>query len=213
MLLPLLILPALAHAAPVTADTPTPGAASMTQERFKDLTARMRVLAIIGTQAVVSVPSQQSADAIPMKLTVKHKEAFLLAGRQLYPLVENSTLSVFLVSGRGEVGEAVYSGTVATQSAMSHGVAAGSGAWVVMPGASLKETLHGWTAQAGWVLVWELGERDDFTTGAGDTYAVDFKAAVRALFDALPARIRIRAVLHPDNEPPLLYVTRDEGGR
>lgn len=85
--------------------------------------------------------------------------------------------------------------------------------WVVKAQSHLRETLREWATEAGWDVWWALPEQDDFRAEAGDTYKGDFKSAVRGLFDSLPAQIRIRAELRPDNVPPLLFVTRDEGVR
>lgn len=85
--------------------------------------------------------------------------------------------------------------------------------WVVKPGALLQDTLTEWTSQAGWAFVWGLPEKEAVRLQAGNTWHGDFKAAIYELIDSLPPTIRIRVVLAPENIPPLLHVTRDEGVR
>ncbi len=87
------------------------------------------------------------------------------------------------------------------------------GEWAVTAGASLRETLGAWGAKANWSLVWLTGEQSDYQLMAAHVFHTDFKSAVRGLFDSLPGTVRLRAELRPDNSPPLVFVTRDEGVR
>ena len=96
---------------------------------------------------------------------------------------------------------------------MPASVASGERVLEVKPGSFLRETLQEWSARAGWSFYWGLGDDVDFRLEVGANYPSDFKAAVYKLFSSLPESIRIRAELRVDNSPPLLYVTRDEGGR
>lgn len=84
--------------------------------------------------------------------------------------------------------------------------------WIVRSGSLLRETLSEWCKQEGWAIVWNLSDKEDFRLEAGHVYPNDFKSAVAELINSLPAKVRIRVELRPDNSPPLLYVTKDEGG-
>lgn len=88
--------------------------------------------------------------------------------------------------------------------------------WAVETGDSLRDKLRTWAKLSGWGLVWDYVDaagNSDFEAGAADTYHGDFRTAVRELFAAMPAKIRIRAEFRSDNNPPFLYVTREEGVR
>lgn len=88
--------------------------------------------------------------------------------------------------------------------------------WAIHGGDSLRATLEAWAARAGWAVSWtykgEFG-KDDFRAGAAGIYSGDFKKAVRDLFESLPQAVKIRVELVSDNNPPLVYVTREEGVR
>jgi hypothetical protein len=123
---------------------------------------------------------------------------------------------VIRVSYRGAIPMAASLPSPALRSPSAESASASSSggpALEVKPGSYLRETLLEWSARAGWSLYWGLGDDVDFRLEVGATYPSDFKAAVYKLFSSLPESIRIRAELRVDNSPPLLYVTRDEGGR
>ena len=231
VLLPLLVASALSQVSPaVAADKTkhhaavpvTPAAAVTTSAEVTQTLSKLTVVALIGDQAMVALPMNVN-DASPITITIRDKEPFVMAGRLLYPVIEQGQLKVFLAEGRPDAAtfqelvrnsSPVFSGTVAVNSGNRRpGELGGSGAWVVKSGDFLKDTLAEWVTKAGWSLVWSLGEREDFRVNTGDVYESDFKTAVHSLFDSLPPTVRIRAELRPDNDPPLLYVTRDEGGR
>lgn len=88
-----------------------------------------------------------------------------------------------------------------------------SKSWELRPGIFLRAALQEWANEAGWSLVWAMPERDDFRIDSGNRFTGDFKDAVVGLFDALPQHIQIFAELRPDNSPPLIYVTREQGVR
>jgi len=83
--------------------------------------------------------------------------------------------------------------------------------WQVRSGSYLHDTLAEWTTKAGWGFEWAMPPDQDFRMGASDTYEGDFKTVIKTLIDALPQGVRIRAELRPDNSPPLLYVSAEEG--
>lgn len=85
--------------------------------------------------------------------------------------------------------------------------------WEVKSGANLRATLQEWSTNAGWTLVWGLPDDADFRFDTGNIYVKDFKATIHDLFNSLPHTVRIRAELRPDNIPPLLYITNQEGTR
>jgi hypothetical protein len=108
---------------------------------------------------------------------------------------------------------ALRSASAESASAPASAPSSGGPALEVKPGSYLHETLLEWSARAGWSLYWGLGDDVDFRLEVGAKYPSDFKDAVHKLFDSLPESMRIKAELRVDNSPPLLYVTRDEGGR
>ena len=85
--------------------------------------------------------------------------------------------------------------------------------WVLKRGQFLRETLQAWSDKAGWSLVWHMPEKEDFRFDSDIRFGGDFKEAIIKLFDALPVSIQIFAELRPDNIPPLLYITREQGLR
>lgn len=85
--------------------------------------------------------------------------------------------------------------------------------WAVESGSFMRDTLTKWAAKAGWSIVWNMPENEDFRIDSANAYGGDFSEAVRSLFDSLPPHIQIFATQVPDNMPPLLYVTREPGAR
>lgn len=85
--------------------------------------------------------------------------------------------------------------------------------WLLKRGSFLREALQEWADQAGWALVWHMPDKEDFRFDSDNRFSGDFKDAVIGLFDALPASIQIFAELRPDNVPPMLYITREQGVR
>lgn len=85
--------------------------------------------------------------------------------------------------------------------------------WALKHGQFLREVLQTWSDKAGWSLVWHMPEKEDFRFDADIRFGGDFKEAIINLFNALPASIQIYAELRPDNIPPLLYITREQGIR
>lgn len=85
--------------------------------------------------------------------------------------------------------------------------------WQVRAGDLLSQTLRGWATKAGWVLVWDFPEKEDFRLGVSNAFHADFKSAVYRLVDSLPPGVRIQVNLHQENSPPLIHVMREEGGR
>lgn len=83
--------------------------------------------------------------------------------------------------------------------------------WNVKSGDYLRETLSDWVARAGWNLVWAAGDKDDFQFLGSNTFHSSFKDAVTDLFASFPSNIHLRNEMRIDNDPPMLYVTRDEG--
>ena len=89
--------------------------------------------------------------------------------------------------------------------------------WQARANDGLEATLERWRLKSGWDLTWnyrdeQTGERSDLTLGGGLHCAGSFKDAVRALIDALPSDVRIRARLVSANSPPLLRIDNDNGG-
>jgi len=85
--------------------------------------------------------------------------------------------------------------------------------WVVKPGSRLRAVLEDFTNRAGWVL--EINYKDeqtledkDLILGGGLHAEGDFKTAINAVFNSLPANAKIDAELWSDNNPPTLYVFR-----
>lgn len=85
--------------------------------------------------------------------------------------------------------------------------------WQVRSGDLLSQTLKDWSAKAGWALVWDFPEKDDFRLGASNVFHADFKSAIYSLINSLPASVRIQVNLHQENSPPLIHVMSEEGGR
>ena len=85
--------------------------------------------------------------------------------------------------------------------------------WIVKKNGLLSETLQGWSHRAGWSLVWSMPNGQDFRLNTGNSYSGDFTSAVKGLINSLPSSVHIQVQLRPDNTPPLVYVTNDEGNQ
>lgn len=86
--------------------------------------------------------------------------------------------------------------------------------WIVKPGSNLRAVVSEFARTAGWADEWDFKdaqtlEDKDFVLGAGMRIEGDFKTAIRAIFNALPAKVKIRAELVPDNDPPTIYIVRE----
>ncbi len=80
------------------------------------------------------------------------------------------------------------------------------GAWAVVRGRTLKNTLDGWTAQAGWLLDWRV--EADFEVGTGAVWRGDFGTAVRGLMNAISPQHGLGVQMLAGNTPPILVVHR-----
>jgi hypothetical protein len=76
----------------------------------------------------------------------------------------------------------------------------------VVPGRTLKNTLDGWTAQAGWLLDWRV--EADFEVGTGAVWRGDFGIAVRGLMNAISPQHGLGVQMLAGNTPPILVVHR-----
>lgn len=85
--------------------------------------------------------------------------------------------------------------------------------WNIKSGETIRSAVQEWAQRAGWHLVWQLEDREDFRFLAGNRFSGDFKSAVYGLFNSLPLDVKVRAELRPDNTPPMVLITRDEGIR
>jgi hypothetical protein len=87
--------------------------------------------------------------------------------------------------------------------------------WTVGQGSQIRATLESWASEAGWVVVWVPTEVD-LTAGISQTYYSSFDTAVKRMFAAIPfdslaPSQRLSVDLRTDNNPPLVYVFRDDG--
>lgn len=82
--------------------------------------------------------------------------------------------------------------------------------WSVDKGEYLGDVFRRWADRAGWTYEWALPPQDDFQLGAKDSYTGEFQDVIRELVESLPVTVRIQVHLVPENNPPLLYVTREE---
>jgi hypothetical protein len=73
-------------------------------------------------------------------------------------------------------------GQRAAHTSASTGLGA-NGKWAVLAGSSLRGTLQGWAAAAGWTLVWDSPV--DYQIRASVTFTGDFLEAVGRLVDAV----------------------------
>lgn len=100
--------------------------------------------------------------------------------------------------------------------AIAAAAAAAPPVWSFKAGDSLRKTLAGWTQRAGWSFIWSLPDSEDLTLRVGNTYTTDFKSAVRSLFNSIPSSPetdQIRVQFRNRNDPPLLFITNDQGAR
>lgn len=82
--------------------------------------------------------------------------------------------------------------------------------WSVTAGTTLHEVVQKWADAAGWSLAWTLPEKEHLRIDASNIFVGEFKDAVIELFNALPPDIQIFAELRIQNNPPLIYVTRQQ---
>lgn len=90
--------------------------------------------------------------------------------------------------------------------------------WIVQNGSYLREVVRSFASRAGWVEVWNYKdsqtlEDKDIVIGGGMRVEGDFKEAITALFNALPASAKLKVELWPDNFPPTVYITREGAGQ
>lgn len=86
--------------------------------------------------------------------------------------------------------------------------------WIVKPGSHLRAVVSEFAKTAGWKDEWNYKDEQtledkDLVLGGGMRIEGDFKTAVHAIFNALPAKAKIRAELVPDNNPPTLFIMRE----
>ena len=83
--------------------------------------------------------------------------------------------------------------------------------WDAPSNASLKQTLEGWSRNAGWEVSWayvdeQTNTATDLTLGGGKKCQGSYKDAVRTLIDSLPEGDHVVAEMWSGNSPPLLRV-------
>lgn len=218
-------------AVPVQASVPAPTPAAKTPELVRVL-ASYNLAAIVGASAILQASSPQQG--MSERLILRSGRPFDVAGVLVTPTISEAGVSfttpassaspfyyAALTSGGGGGGGGDGSSS-STSAAKPPGVVVATAAvqvpapvatWDAKSGASIRSSLKEWSDRAGWQLVWALDEREDYRLMAGNNFSGDFKMAVTGLFNSLPLDIKVRAELRPDNTPPMIYITRDEGIR
>lgn len=81
--------------------------------------------------------------------------------------------------------------------------------WTANEGATLSDTLSGWSSRAGWKLIWESDS--DFRLAAGGQFEGDFQDAAQGLIEAFGrTRPRLRATFYAGNSVLRVWAERAE---
>lgn len=180
--------------------------------RLRDALSSLTVVAIVGESAIMK--TERLIPGLPRDLTMKSGRTFAVLGVPVVPTVLGSSVEFFTpnsstpvsVSRLGEQGAEVLE-------AEAYKPESADVVWQIQAGSSIRAAITDWSQRAGWQFVWELDEREDFQFMAGNRFTGDFRAAVFGLFNSLPQDVKVRAELRPDNTPPMVLITRDEGIR
>jgi len=198
-------------AAPMGVATSRIGADSgVSQSALRAALASLSVVAIVGESAILK--AERPVAGLPRELTVRTGRTFAVLGVAVTPAVTANTVEFttavsaapISIARLGEVGAEVVEQAL---------VAAPEEEWVIEAGNTIRNSVQSWADRAGWQLVWSLDEREDFEFLAGNRFTGDFRSAIYGLFNSLPLEVKVRAELRPDNFPPMVLISRDEGTR
>ncbi|WP_137922300.1 TcpQ domain-containing protein [Hydrogenophaga sp. 2FB] len=189
-----------------------PSSPAVELSRLKEALSALTVVAIVGESAIMKTERQISG--LPRDLTVKSGRTFAILGVPVVPTVLGSSVEFFTphsstpvsVSRLGEQGAEVLAAEAFIPESADV-------VWQIQSGSSIRAAITDWSQRAGWQFVWDLDDREDFQFLAGNRFTGDFRAAVYGLFNSLPLDVKVRAELRPDNTPPMVLITRDEGIR
>lgn len=212
---------ALAQNAPAAPAAPaTLGVANMhigasgavDQASLREALSSLSVVAVVGESAILK--AERPIAGLPREMTVKSGRPFLLSGVSVIPAVTASgvefmssvSTAPLAIARLGQSGAEAYAQDQVLKTVVEQD-------WNIKAGDTIRTSVQEWAQRAGWHLVWQLEDREDFKFLAGNRFAGDFKAAVYGLFNSLPLDVKVRAELRPDNTPPMVVITRDEGVR
>lgn len=180
------------------------------QGQLRSALAGLSVVAIVGESAILR--AERPIAGLPRELTVRTGRTFAVLGVPVTPAVNGNTVEFttavsntpISVARLGETGAEVVEEVITTAPEQE---------WVIQSGQTIRNSVQSWADRAGWQLVWSLDEREDFEFLAGNRFTGDFRAAIYGLFNSLPLEVKVRAELRPDNFPPMVLISRDEGIR
>lgn len=180
--------------------------------KLKAALASLSVVAIVGESAIMK--TETAIPGLPRDLTVRNGRTFAVLGVPVTPHVTTASVEFststsatpLSISRLGEAGaEVIDPKLTAPESADL--------VWQVASGSSIRNAVTEWSQRAGWAFVWGLDEKEDFLFQTGNKFTGDFRTAIYGLFNSLPTDVKVRAELRPDNTPPMVLITRDEGIR
>ncbi len=182
------------------------------QASLREALANLSVVAVVGESAILK--AERPIAGLPREMTVKSGRAFLLSGVSVVPVVSASgveftsavSTAPLAIARLGQSGAEAYAQDQVLKTVVEQD-------WNIKAGDTIRTSVQEWAQRAGWHLVWQLEDREDFKFLAGNRFSGDFKAAVYGLFNSLPLDVKVRAELRPDNTPPMVLITRDEGVR
>lgn len=182
------------------------------QARLQEALSALTVLAIVGESAILK--TTRPISGLPRDLTVRSGRTFALLGVPVTPNVVGSTVEFSTASSSTPVSIARLGQQGAELAAQAISPPESDDkVWVIASGGSIRAAVTEWSQRAGWQFVWGLEEREDYQFNAGNRFTGDFRTAIYGLFNSLPLDVKVRAELRPDNTPPMVLITRDEGIR
>jgi hypothetical protein len=107
-------------------------------------------------------------------------------------------------------GKAVRELEISETAAGSSGVDNGAQKWTAIAGTYLEDVVAEWAVRAGYHFTNGMPKGEKTKLLASDSYRGDFVSAVTALVNSLPARIKLRVQIVPENDPPLIIISPEE---